>query len=840
MYRYLPRDLPTPLRALTELALDLRWTWTHAGDRLWRLLDEELWTRTQNPWVILQNTSTRRLEMLAADPDFLAELQQYSDNRQQYLRQTSWYSEGAGTPPERRVRQVAYFSMEFGLGEVLPIYAGGLGILAGDLLKTASDMDVPVVGVGLLYEEGYFRQLIDSDGRQRESYPHNDPSLLPIQPAVAPDGTWLRIQLRLPGRPLILRVWEAVVGRVRLYLLDSNDMLNGVEDRGITAKLYPGNPELRLQQEIVLGVGGWMALEKLGIDPEICHLNEGHPALAVVERTRSCMRKTGLSFWDAWWLTRAGNVFTTHTSLAAAFDLYPPELVAKYSVHYLDEFKVPQRELLALGRSNPADDSEPFNMAYLALRGCARTNAVSALHGDVSRRLFSPLYPRWPVTEVPVSHITNGVHMPTWDSEAADRLWTEACGKQRWLGDVKRLSEAMSAVPDEALWKLSADTRSRLVNYVRERLALQLGARGERHETIARARQVLDPNVLTLGYARRFATYKRPNLLLTEPGRLERLLQDTSRPVQIVIAGKAHPDDEHGKQLVQDWMHFIARPGMRERVVFLSDYDMGLAQQLVQGVDVWINTPVRTLEACGTSGMKVLVNGGLNLSILDGWWAEAWRPEVGWAIDGQIDDNHPHGDAEDATELYRLLEQEIVPTFYDRDSGGIPRRWMQRVRASLSNLTPQFSSNRMLEQYVREVYDPASADYRARAAEQGRLAQALRSWADQLSASWHELHFGKVESHANGGDWYFRIPVYLGNVSPEAIAVELCADAAGALPATLTPMRIESAIAGATNGYIYGARVSSQRPDTHYTARIRPLHPQVRVPAEFGNLRWER
>lgn len=839
MYRLLPRELPSQLQSLTELALDLRWTWTHAGDVLWRMLDEELWTKTQNPWAILQNVSTARLSTLSADPVFLGELEAYSENRLRYLQQAGWYSAADEAATKDKLKTVAYFSMEFGLGEVLPIYAGGLGVLAGDLLKTASDMAVPIVGVGLLYEEGYFRQLIDSDGRQRESYPHNDASVLPIQPATGPDGGWLRIQLRLPGRPLYLRVWEAVVGRVRLYLLDSNDFLNSVEDRGITAKLYPGNPELRLQQEIALGVGGWMALEKLGIDPEICHLNEGHPALAIVERTRSCMKKTGLSFWDAFWLTRAGNIFTTHTSLAAAFDLYPPQLVAKYSVHYLDEFKVPQRDLLALGRCNPADNGEPFNMAYLALRGCARTNAVSALHGEVSRKLFSALYPRWPIPEVPVTHITNGVHMPSWDSQSADRLWTNTCGKNRWQGGVEQLCEAMSAVPDESLWSLSAETRNRLVNYVRERLATQLGARGERRESIAHARKVLDPNVLTLGYARRFAKYKRPNLLLADPGRLARLLLNPERPVQLVIAGKAHPDDDYGKQLVQDWMRFIWRPGIRERVVFLSDYDMALAQQLVQGIDVWINTPLRTLEACGTSGMKVLVNGGLNVSILDGWWAEAWRPEVGWSINGQIDDRIPRSEQEDAEELYRLLEEEVIPMFYDRDSAGVPRPWVQRVRASLSTLTPRFSSNRMLEQYVRELYEPAVAEYRSRAADNGQLAHELRAWSARLAEGWHELHFGKAEVHAEDQEWRFRIPVYLGSIAPGDVVVELCTEASAGLPASVSKMEIESAIAGSTNGYLFTARVSASRPDWHYTARVRAFHPHAQVPSECGYLHWQ-
>jgi starch phosphorylase len=836
MYRFLPRQLPPELDALTELALDLRWTWNHAWDKLWARLDPVVWERTQNPWAILQTVSPARLQELADDAGFRDELQEQLQEHRRYLEEPGWYA----TQPGQRLRSVAYFSMEFGLGEVLPLYAGGLGVLAGDYLKTASDLGVPVVGVGLLYDEGYFRQVLDAHGRQHESYPHNDSTLLPIQPAITPDGGWVRVELQLPGRPLHLRVWQGNVGRVRLYLLDSNDMLNSADDRGITAKLYPGNAELRLMQEIVLGIGGWMALARLGVNPEICHLNEGHSALAIVERARRFMKKNGTSFWEAWWATRAGNVFTTHTSVAAAFDSYAPELIAKYSVGYLEEFKIPLRDLLALGRSNPDDAGEPFKIAYLALRGCARTNAVSQLHGEVSRSLFGNLFPRWPIQEVPVTHVTNGVHMPSWDSVAADRMWTGACGKGRWHGGVEDLCSAMSKVPDEALWNLAAERRTRLLRQVRQRLAEQIGSRGESAARIAQAQQVLDPNLLTLGFARRFAAYKRPNLLLNDPARLERLLLHAHRPVQLVIAGKAHPDDEPGKRLVQQWLEFIQRPGLRERVVFLADYDMALAQTLVQGVDLWLNTPLRGLEACGTSGMKVLVNGGLNLSVPDGWWAEAYRPEVGWTIDGRLHGAVAQSDAADADALYRLLEEEVGPLFYRRDQDGVPRGWVQRIRTSLATLTPVFSSNRMLGEYVRDIYEPAVAEFRARTAGGARLARELSAWSSQLQANWSELHFGPSQVQRDGDDWLFRIPIYLGEVSRDAVEVELYAEAAGSHPAERIGMHADVAITGAAIGFIYTARIPGARPQEHYTARIRPRHAQAHIPAECGLIRWQR
>lgn len=829
MHAFLPRNLPERLQALTELALDLRWTWNHALDALWSRIDDELWERTHNPWVVLQNAPESRLRELERDAVFADELERALQDRRRYQREQGFCARTAG----QDLPTVAYFSMEFGLSEAFPLYAGGLGVLAGDYLKTASDLDVPLVGITLLYQEGYFRQTIDTGGRQHALYPYNDPTSLPIQPVIGEDGAWLEVELTLPGRTLYLRVWEAVVGRARLFLLDSNDVRNGAADRGITAKLYGGGTEQRLLQEVVLGIGGWMMLDALEIEPEVCHLNEGHAALVVVERARHFMLDHGTSFREAWWATRAGNVFTTHTPVAAAFDEFPPSLIFKYSRDYLAYFDLPLRELLALGRRDPSDDNEPFNMTYLALRGCAQTNAVSRLHGEVSRELFEGLYPRWPRREVPVRHVTNGVHVPSWDSVWADRLWTRACGKERWMGDVGELAGTIAACDDEALWSLAASQRADLVRYARERMAWQLGQRGESRQRVAEGQQVLDPNLLTLGIAHRFAEYKRPNLLLSDPERLVRLLNHPQRPAQLIVAGKAHPDDEEGKRLVQDWLEFARRPDVRRRAVFLEDYDMALAQQLVQGVDAWINTPRRPWEACGTSGMKTLVNGGLNLSELDGWWAEAYRAEFGWAIESG-------SDAEDTEQLFRLLEQEVVPAFYDRDAGGVPRAWIKRMRASMSQLAPRFSSNRMLLEYLDDFYKPAAAAWRRRREDGGRLARDLHAWEKDLAREWHQVHFGAMEIHEQSEGCRFDVPVYLGEIDPDRVRVELYADDEDGHPGPCLTMDMDGSLPGAVRGYIFTAYVPHARRCQRYTPRVRAWHEAAFLPAESGLIAWQR
>ncbi|MFZ1072858.1 MAG: alpha-glucan family phosphorylase, partial [Verrucomicrobiia bacterium] len=710
--------------SLAELALDLRWSWNHATDDVWRQLDPALWDFTQNPWVVLQTVSQDKLESVLANPTFRKKIDDLLQAKHRATETPAWFQKNY---PQSPLKCVAYFSMEYMLSEALPIYSGGLGNVAGDQLKAASDLGVPVVGVGLLYQQGYFRQVIDQDGAQQALYPYNDPGQLPITPLRQANGEWLRLEITLPGYSVWLRAWKVQVGRVKLYLLDSNDAANFPAHRGITSELYGGGPELRLAQEMVLGIGGWRLLTALGIQPEVCHLNEGHAAFAVLERARSFMEENAQPFEVALAATRAGNLFTTHTAVAAGFDRFTPALIEQYLGHYATQkLGLTLHDFLALGRQNPDDDAESFNMAYLAVRGSGSVNGVSRLHGQVSRQLFAPLFPHWPVDEVPVGHVTNGVHMPTWDSAAADDLWTRACGKDRWLGNPKNLEQDIRHVSDDTLWQFRLATSKSLVEYARERLARHYAAAGASPETVEESKHLFDPNALTLGFARRFATYKRPNLLLYDPERLLRLLSNPQRPVQIIIAGKAHPADLAGQALIQKWIQFIRRPEVRPHAIFLSDYDMHLTGRLVQGVDVWINTPRRPWEACGTSGMKVLVNGGINLSELDGWWAEAFVPDLGWALgDGQEHGNDPSWDAAEAEALYERLEREVIPEFYNRNDKGIPTAWVARMRESMAQLTPRFSATRAVCEYTEQHYLPAAAARLSRVANHGAVGKHM-------------------------------------------------------------------------------------------------------------------
>lgn len=824
---------------LAELALDMRWSWNHAADELWRKLDPALWELTHNPCVVLETISREQLERVLGDPAFRKQVDDLVQAKQRAAEEPAWFQKShAGAP----LTCVAYFSMEFMLSEALPIYSGGLGNVAGDQLKASSDLGVPVVGVGLLYQQGYFRQVIDKDGAQQALYPYNDPGQLPITPLRKPNGEWLRLEIALPGHSVWLRAWQVQVGRVKLYLLDSNSAANFPAHRGITSELYGGGPELRLQQELVLGIGGWRLLEALGIHPEVCHLNEGHAAFAVLERTRSFMRESGQPFDVALVATRAGNLFTTHTAVAAGFDRFPPHLIEQYLGQYAqEELGITVHDLLALGRRNPQDSSESFNMAYLAIRGAGAVNGVSRLHGSVSRRLFEPLFPHWPADEVPVGHVTNGVHTPTWDSAAADDLWTEACGKDRWLRTTDTLEQDIRRIPDVRLWQFRTAASESLVKYARERLSGQLAASGAPAEAVDGAKHLFDPNALTLGFARRFATYKRPNMLLHDPQRLLRLLTDPQRPVQLVLAGKAHPADQAGQELIWQWMQFIRRGDARQHVILLSDYDMLLTEHLVQGVDVWINTPRRPWEASGTSGMKVLVNGGINLSELDGWWAEAYTPDVGWALgDGLEHGDDPAWDAAEAEALYERLEHEVIPEFYARDEKGIPIAWVARMRESMARLTPLFSANRTVRQYTEQHYLPSAAAFRARQSAKGAIAKQMVIWRHALEEQWPTLRFGEVKVETKGDQHAFEVQVYLGEVAPDAVRVELYADAANDGHAIRLEMKRVRPIAGSANGYLYTAFVPATRSTSDCTARVIPRYDDVAVPLEANSILWQR
>ena len=825
--------------SLAELALNLRWSWNHSTDEVWRQLNPELWEITQNPWGMLQTVSRDKIERTLADPGFRKNVDAMVQNRRKALAAPAWFQQNHA---QATLTCAAYFSMEFMLSEALPIYSGGLGNVAGDQLKAASDLGVPVVGVGLLYQQGYFRQVIDKDGAQQALYPYNDPGQLPITPLRHPNGEWLRLEIALPGYSVWLRAWQVQVGRVRLYLLDSNDAANFPAHRGITSELYGGGPELRLKQELLLGIGGWRLIGALGIQPEVCHLNEGHAAFTVLERARSFMQATAQPFEVALAVTRAGNLFTTHTAVSAGFDRFSPALIEHYLGGYGREgLGITLHDLLALGRQNPDDQAENFNMAYLAVRGSGAVNGVSRLHGKVSRHLFAPLFPGWPADEVPVGHVTNGVHMPTWDSSPADDLWTRACGKDRWLGTMETMAQDIRCVSDASLWHFRNAARKALVEYARERLSRQLAASGASPEAVDGAKHLFDPNTLTLGFARRFATYKRPDLLLHNRVRLLRLLGNPERPVQLIIAGKAHPEDQAGQALIQEWILFIRRPEVRAHAIFLSDYDMLLTEQLVQGADVWLNTPRRPWEACGTSGMKVLVNGGINLSELDGWWAEAYTPEVGWALgDGQEHDDDPAWDAVEADALYDLLEGEVIPEFYARDESGIPTAWVKRMRESMARLTPRFSTNRSVCEYTEQHYLPAVLAYHKRAADGGTFGAQVVNWRHVLEQKWGTLRFGEMKLATNGDQHVFEVQVYLDDLDPKAVRVELYADGVMGSAPVRQEMRRVGPLAGASGGYLYSAAVSAARPASDYTARVIPQYDGVAVPLEDARIRWQR
>ncbi len=833
-----PPHLIAGLAALTELALDMRWSWNHAADAVWRDLDPTQWELTHHPSDVLQSVSREKLDRMLSDPGFRTRVDALVESKARILSEPAWFQQQHANSP---LTCVAYFSMEFMLSESLPIYSGGLGNVAGDQLKAASDLGVPVVGIGLLYQHGYFRQVLDRDGAQQALYPYNDTAQLPITAVRDHSGERLRLEVALPGYSVWIRAWQVRVGRVNLYLLDSNDMANTPAHRGITSGLYDGEPELRLKQEMLLGIGGWRLLRALGLTPDVCHLNEGHAAFAVLERARDLMQESGIPFATALTVTRAGNLFTTHTAVAAGFDRFAPALIVQYLGSYASKLGISPDDLLALGRVNPSDPSEPFNMAYLAIRVSGAVNGVSRLHGVVSRHLFEPLFSHWPASEVPVGHVTNGVHMPTWDSEAADTLWTDACGKDRWLGTTEHLDQHIRDIPDASLWQFRLAARKPFMDYVRQRLSLQLAASGASSDEIDQATAIFDPQVLTVVIARRFATYKRPTLLLHDPARLLRILTNPDRPMQLILAGKAHPADKSGQALIQEWTQFIKYTPARSRAIFLSDYDMLMAERLVQGADVWINTPRRPWEASGTSGMKVLVNGGLNLSELDGWWAEAYAPDVGWSLgDGHEHGDDPAWDAAEAEALYDQLEHEVIPEFYTRNAEGIPVAWVKRMRESMARLTPRFSADRTVREYTQQHYLTAAAAYRKRLADQSALGKRMVDWQRHIERTWASLSFGDVSVATHDGQHHFDVEVYLHDLDHTNVRVEVYADGikGGAPERHAMTFITQSDERAKCARFTVG--IPANRPATDYTTRLIPYHTDVSVPLESAYILWQR
>ncbi|KPQ01567.1 alpha-glucan family phosphorylase [Marinobacter sp. HL-58] len=837
---YTPRSLPEPLKDLFTLALDLRWTWHHGSDELWRALDEDTWTATRNAWLVLNSVSGDRLAELAEDPAFQKRYQEQVAAHNQFVQANTWYLDDC---PGDLGQGVAYFCMEYGLSESLPLYSGGLGVLAGDYLKAASDLGVPVTAVGLLYQQGYFRQAISNDGEQLEFYPYNDPTMLPVSPLRDEDGEWVRVIVPFPGRPVRLRAWVAQVGRCQLLLLDSNDPRNEPGDRGITSELYTGDPEKRLQQEMVLGIGGWRLLHQLGIEPAVCHLNEGHCALALIERALCWQDQHNTDFQTARAATRATNLFTTHTSVASGFDHFSRPLLQLYLASWLEARNLTVEELVKLGSQSATGESRTddphLNMAFLALNMSGRMNGVSRIHQKVSQKIFQPFFARWPAEDIPAEYVTNGVHTPSWDSPESDAIWTKACGKDRWRRPLQT-SCPMSGISDEDVWEMRRLQRSRLVGYLRHRLASQHCDQHPGNNHAAACGLLLDNETLTLGFARRFTDYKRPDLLLNDQERLLALLASRDRPLQIVLAGKAHPHDQRGKEIIRRWKSFCRRPDVEGKVVFIEDYDLGVASQLIQGVDVWLNCPRHPWEACGTSGMKVLVNGGLNLSQHDGWWAEAWNDEVGWAIRPdatfeELGSTHEH-DESDARELLDLLEGEVIPAFYSVDDQGLPRAWLQRIRASMDQLTASFSANRMVREYVEGFYLPMVELGKQRTP---AAATELVAEHQDIIRHWPRLRFSAFSVSDSGGDQTYTVEVYLDGVAEQRIAVELVAEASDYGPRTVTVMTMKHPLAGSAHSYLYECSVPS-RPEGHYTPRLRVKDDRLTLPLENPAVQWLR
>jgi starch phosphorylase len=829
-------SLPAPLERLRELAYNLRWAWDHETILLFRRLDSELWEKTgHNPILMLGIIDQTKLEKAASDEGFMAHLDRVAHDLDIYQSSKStWFSQNHGSIKEPLI---AYFSAEFGVTECLSIFAGGLGVLAGDHLKSASDLGIPLIGVGLLYQQGYFRQYLNEAGWQQEVYEDNDFHNLPLILECQLDGKPLMIEVPYPGRQVFANVWRTQVGRVALYLLDTNIPENKrAEDRDITDQLYGGDLEMRIKQEIMLGIGGYRTLKALKINPTVYHMNEGHSAFLALEWIRWLLEADGLSYAEACEAASAGLVFTTHTPVTAGHDYFPPDLMDRYFADYMKKLGLSRKDFLALGRQNPDNESEPFCMTVLALRMASYTNGVSRLHGEVSRRMWRNLWPNVPERELPIVHVTNGIHFMSWISREMRELYDRYLGLhwQKEPAD-QEVWQQVEHIASEELWFTHQRRKERLVAFARRRLRSQLEQRGASKTTIKAADEVLQSGALTIGFARRFATYKRATLLLYDPQRLARILNNPDRPVQIIFAGKAHPKDNPGKELIQKIIGLARQEEFRRRIVFLEDYDMAVARYLVQGSDVWLNTPLRPREASGTSGMKAAANGVLNLSILDGWWDEAYQSsDVGWAIGKrEAYEDRDYQDQVEAGNLYDILEQEVIPIFYDRGADGLPRRWIARMKATIGKLCYFFNTHRMVEEYTEQFYLPAAAQYRKLTANKLSGAKALAAWTKRVRANWSQLRIELVDAGPSqalrvGEKFYVRARVHLGSLTPEDVEVQLYLGRVNAaeeiVDAKIIPMK--SVEVDREWVYIYEAsEIACWTSGLHgYTIRILPKH----------------
>jgi glycogen phosphorylase len=839
-------DVPTPLQPLLELAHNLWWVWNPDAVELFRRLDRQLWELVyHNPVKLLGMIDQKLLARMASDDGYLAHLSRVYQAFKEHLTETGWYSRTHG---DKAKLLTAYFSAEFGLHESLPIYSGGLGILAGDHLKSASELGLPLVAVGLLYRNGYFQQYLAADGWQQEAYPELDFYNLAVEPLRYADGSPVQVRVDLPDNAVFCKVWKTTVGRIPLYLMDTNLPENSPADRDITSRLYGGGTELRIKQEIVLGIGGVRALEALNITPSVFHMNEGHSAFLALERIRMLLEGNSLTFDEARQQVMATNVFTTHTPVPAGIDTFSPDMMVKYFSNFYPRLKLDQEGFLALGREDPLNKKHGFSMAILAIRLADGINGVSELHGEESRKMWHDVWPQVPPDDVPIDHVTNGIHTRTWLSgDMVFILDRYLSGK--WHSDPTDQSvwEGVSQIPDEELWRAHERCRERLVSWTRQTLKEQLTRRGASFDDIAIADEVLDPEALTIGFARRFATYKRGALLLRDPGRLQRMLEDTKRPIQFVFAGKAHPADNEGKELIKAIVNFARQANVRRRFVFLENYDMNIARYLVQGVDVWLNTPRRGLEASGTSGMKAAANGVPNCSVLDGWWVEGYDPELGWAIGRG--ENYTDGGYQDQVEgqaLYDILEKQIIPQFYKRTVDNVPRDWIARMKSCMRRLGPVFNTNRMVRDYTEKFYVPAATRGAALAADGMARAKALAHAKESLRHRWGGIKIVGVHTSGNG---HYRVGegmqvealVEIPGIEPTELQVQLYAgpiNATGQIdhPQSM-PMSHSKLIA---NGrHLFTGKIDCNNSGRHgFAIRILPGNADLATPFEPGLIIW--
>jgi starch phosphorylase len=841
--------LPPTLEPLRRLASNLLWSWDHEIIALFRWLDEDLWAETKhNPTMMLGRIRQERFEELAADDSFVNQLERSVQRLESYMNRKTWYERQYQDPSDNPL--IAYFSMEFGLTESLRLYSGGLGILAGDHLKSSSDLGIPLIGVGLLYQKGYAQQYMNADGWQQESYPENDFYNLPLTLERDAQGAPIQIGVTFPGREVYAQIWRADVGNVQLYLLDTNITSNSQEDQDVTDFLYGGDMEMRLKQEIVLGIGGVRALTALGIRPKIYHMNEGHSAFLIIERIRRLIQEHNLTFDQARELTKASAVFTTHTPVPAGIDRFSSDLIGRYFGHSFAELGLDHEGFMALGRENPYDRYEPFSTAILALRTAAYANGVAKLHGVVARKMWQSVWPGVPAEEVPIGSITNGVHQPSWISGDMAGLYERYLGP-RWRqtpGDAVLWSR-VDRIPAAELWNTHERQRERLVSFVRRQLRAQLERRGASQAELLAAEEVLNPEALTIGFARRVPTYKRATLLLHDIDRLIGIVSARDRPVQVIYTGKAHPHDNPGKELIRQIIHAARREELRPRLVFLENYDMIIARYLVQGCDVWLNTPIRPREASGTSGIKAAANGVLNLSILDGWWDEAYTPEIGWAIgSGEVYDDHKYQDHVESNALYNLLEREVVPLFYTRSSDGLPRDWIEKIKASMKAVCPPFNTHRMLQEYTEKYYIPTCERYDRLSADDMKPAKTLAEWKARVRRHWSQIRIEQTESNIPaetqvGVANQITAKVYLGELTPEDVTVELYhgdVDINGEiLDPRVVKMNTDGDIQPAGGLYTFVSRLTCQTSGRHgFTVRLVPRHPEQVNPFETGFIRW--